>query len=346
MNILKSIIVIALAIILFSACKKEGPEGPQGPIGLTGPTGSTTAVNPAVYGKWQVISGMPGTSYYILKSNNYLYRLDSAAYGFKSLASDMALMTYTQIFAFWTTFNYSISNDTLRLTNLNNNIILKKKANAPDETEWVTYLTVIDSIVSPTGGDGREDLGFDGSNILWTASSSSNTLYKINPSSHVVSTLPLSTSYYYGGCNYASTQLWISDDFIINNVNPATGAVISTSPVLCSSTITSLALAGSLMYYSDWLGNFYTWDIISNDITPMFSYYINGMEYVGGFLYIYSYHEIHKCQLSPFEVVTTYYIDYPHSSGNCGGLTYDGSNFWIVGYNYSTSDHLLYKLTL
>ena len=342
MKLIRTILMFSLAILIFTACKKETIEGPQGPAG---PAGSTTSVNPAIYGSWEVLSGMPGAKYFILKNTNFLYRLDSLDHGFKTLTGDMALLTYTQIYVFWESFNYSINNDTLKLVNLNRNITLKKKVNAPDETDWVIYATIIDSIASPTHSDGREDIGFDGTNILWTAKSTSDTLFKINPSTHAVSHLPLSNGYYYGSTTFA-TFLWISNNSTIDKVNPTTGAIIATSPSLGTSRITANALVGSsdMWYCED--NNIKTWNIISDVITPQFNLYIDGMEYTGGFLYLFHNNQIHKCQLSPFQAIETYYIDHQNIGNNNGGLTYDGSHFWVVGYNYNTNRYILYKLSI
>ena len=347
MKYLNSILVVALAVIIFSSCKKEGPAGPQGPTGPTGPTGNTSLVDPALYGKWAVQSGLTGTSYLIIKDDNITYRLDSAAYGFKRLYTDMAFVTSSQIKIFGIVYNYTISNNTLYLSNLNSNIVLTKNDNAPDETEWVTYVNVIDSIVSPNPtDDGRQDIGFDGTNILWTTKSSSNTLYKINPVTHAVTTLTLSGTYYYSGALYASSSLWLSDQNVIYKVNPTTGAVISTSPTLCSSTITGLALYGDYMFYSDWSGHVYYWDITGSTVYPFFDRMVNGMEYVGGYLYLAYGNMVYKCQMSPFKCVQTYYVDSPLAGSNNGGITFDGANFWIAGYSYDTDEYKLVKLDM
>jgi len=340
MKFIRVTLVFLFIVTLFTACKKEGPQGPAGP---EGPAGSTTAVNPAIYGKWQVTSGMPDTKYIILKSNNDIYRLDSADYGFKSLTSCMALLTYTQINAFLITYNYTITNNTLTLSNLNGTIMLTKNDNAPDETQWVTNLTITDSIASPTGGDGRQDIGFDGTDILWTSTGSSDILYKINPVTHAVTNFNLSSSYYYGCTNYAAGFLWISDGNTIDKVNATSGAVLSSSPVLSSIQITADALVGQDMWFCNWSGNVFTWNISTNVITPQFDLSVSGMEYTGGYLYLFHNHMIYKCQLSPFEAVTTYYIQSENVSSNNGGITFDGTNFWVVGYD-NTGEHKLYRL--
>lgn len=342
MKFFSAVLLFLFSLTLHTACKKEGPAGPVGPAG---PTGSTTAVNPDIYGKWQVLSGMPDTKYIILKSNNDIYRLDSADYGFKSLISGMALLTYTQINAFFITYNYSIANNTLTLSNISGSIVLTKDDNAPDETEWVTNLAITDSIASPTGGDGRQDIGFDGTHILWTSTGSSSILYKINPVTHTVTNFNLSSSYYYGCTNYAAGFLWISDGNTIDKVNASSGAVVSTSPILSSIQVTADALVGQDMWFCNWSGNVFTWNISTNVITPQFDLSVSGMEYSGGFLYLFHNHMIYKCQLSPFEAVTTYYIPSSNVSGNNGGITFDGTSFWVVGYD-NNGEHKLYRLEI
>lgn len=347
MNPIKFILFSAFIASLFISCKKEGPVGPQGPTGPTGPTGITTTPNPAIYGKWEVVSGLTGTKYTIIKSDNSFYQLDSAQYGFKSLESTLAFITTAQITVYMTTYNYSITNDTLRLTNISDSIVLKKKANAPDETEWVTYVSVTATIDNPEiGGDGRQDIGFDGTNILWSGEWNSSTLYKINPATATSTSLSLWGSYYSAGVNFASSFIWISNNNTIDKVNPTTGAIISTSPVLSSSRIVSHALVGTDMIYCDGSGNISSWDITGVSITPLFSQYVHGMEYVNGFLYLNEGHQVYKCQLSPFEVLITYYIDSPFVGSNMGGITYDGSNFWIAGEDPDTGDYKLVKLDI
>ena len=346
MKHIKAILLVALAISLFTSCKKE--EGPAGPEGPTGPTGISTTPNPAIYAKWEVVSGLAGTKYAIIKNDNSFYRLDSAQYGFKSLQSDMAFITSSQITIFYSTYNYSIANDTLRLKNLNNNIVLKKNTNVPDEALWVIYVSVLDTIDNPAiGGDGRQEIGFDGTNILWSGNWNSSTLYKINPTTATSTTLSLAGNYYSAGVNYAASYIWISNYSTMDKVNPTTGAIISTSPVLTSgSRIVAHALIGQNMIYSDGNGNVFSWDISGATIVPLFTHYITGMEYVNGFLYLLDGNQVYKCQLSPFEALTSYYIDSPLVGSNMGGITYDGSHFWVVGEDNYTGDNKLVKLSI
>ncbi|HNW89840.1 MAG TPA: hypothetical protein PKN48_09260 [Bacteroidales bacterium] len=337
------ILLTAIVIILLISCKKEGPQGPAGP---TGPTGISTTPDPAIYGKWEVISGLPSTRYIILKNDNFLYKLDSTQYGFRYLSSDLAFITSVQIRVFWLTYNYFVTGDTLRMINNTDSIVLKKNSSAPDETSWVTMVTVTDTIYNPVvGGDGRQDIGFDGANILWAGEWNTSTLYKINPASATHTTLSLTGSYYSPSTNYASFSIWIVNNTTIDKINPTTGAVLQTSPALCSQRVKSLALIGQKMYYSS-DGYLYTWDISTDEILQHFPYDADGMEYTGGYLYLLKEHQIHKCQLSPFKCVLTYQIESPFSGGNIGGLTYDGTHFWIVGEDPDNYEYALLKLSI
>ncbi|HOY32638.1 MAG TPA: hypothetical protein PKW80_12240 [Bacteroidales bacterium] len=338
-----SIILTALILILLFSCKKEGP---QGPAGSAGPTGISTTPNPAIYGKWEVIEGLPATRYVILKNDNSLFKLDSTQYGFRFLSVDLAFISSIQISVFMFTYNYSITGDTLRMTNQTDSIVMLKNSNAPDETAWVTFVTFTDTIDNPViGGDGRQDIGFDGVNILWAGNWNTSTLYKINPANATYTTLTLAGSYYAPSTNFASSSIWIVNNNTIDKINPNTGTVLQTSPVLCTYRVKSLALVGQKMYYSSG-GYIYTWDISTDEILQHFPYEAEGMEYTGGYLYLLQGHQIHKCQLSPFKCAVTYFINSPFAGGNGGGMTYDGAYFWIAGEDPVTYKYALAKLSI
>lgn len=337
----RTILSVCIFLSALAACTKEGPPGPAGPQG----PGGNGSIDPAIYAKWEVVSGLPGTKYFIIKTDNSFCQLDSLAYGFKSLYSDMAFITGSQIAAGFGVYNYAISNDTLRLSNSIGTVILKKNANAPDETQWTIAASITDSIPSPVpNGDGREDLGFDGTNILWAADASVSALCQINPVTHAVSgTIPLSANYYYPSVNYASASVWVSNGTAIDKVNPASGAILSTSPALSANAITAMALVGQDMWYCDWQGALSKWDIISNAVTPQFQLEATGMEYVNGYLYIVRYNMLYKCQLSPFMAVATYAL--PVGNHSYHGLTHDGTHFWVVQHRPQNTCRLV-KLTI
>jgi len=344
MKYIKSILLVTLAISLCTSCKKDKYEGPQGPAGPIGPTGISTTPNPAIYAKWDVISGLSGTRYVILKSDHSIYLLDSTQYGFKALESDLAFITSNQITIFMEIYNYSVANDTFRLTNTNKNVVLKKNNNVPDETEWVTFVTITHTIPNPeTSGNGDQDIGFDGTNILWAGDWNTSTLYKINPTTETSTSLSLAGNYYAPSINYAPSAIWIVDNNTIDEVNATTGAVMSTSPVLSSGRIKSLALIGQKMFYSA-DGYIHTWDILTDEILQHFPLEVYGMEYVGGYLYFLQGHMLYKCQVSPFQCVSTYYINSPFAGSY--GITYDGSNFWVVVEEQNTYKYFLAKLSI
>lgn len=343
MRCVKIILQLALVLIVFASCKKEGPQGPEGP---SGPAGNSLTVNSELYGKWQVVSGLADTKYLIIYNNNLTYLLDSLEYGMKKMHEDMAMITYAQIYLHNEVFNYTISNDTLRLTNFSKNIVLKKNSNAPAETQWLTFVTVTDSIPSPTNDIGYFDIGYANGKIAWTAKSPSDTLFLINTTTHDVSYLSITSAN--NGSVYCANSFWISSDNRIYQVSSNNGLILSSSPVLGTERVQSLALVNS---NSMWLcidNIIKTWDVLTNDITQLGELYCNGMEYVNSYLYILQDDLIFKCQLSPtFQVVQTYYINNSNLNfwGN-GGITYDGTHFWIVGQNINTYQYGLYKLCL
>ncbi|HNW69693.1 MAG TPA: hypothetical protein PKI01_04785 [Bacteroidales bacterium] len=342
MKSVKVILLLSLVLIVFASCKKEGPQGPEGP---SGPAGTSQTVNPELYGKWQVVSGLPETKYIIVYNNNMTYLLDSLEFGFKHIHEDMALITYAQIYLENTVFNYTISHDTLRLTNFSKNIVLKKNSNAPAETEWVTFVTVTDNIPSPTNVTGNFDIGYTNGKIAWTAKSPSDTLFLINSTTHDVSYLFIN-SVTNGSVNCA-TAFWISSDNRVYQVSPNNGLTLSSSPVLGSGRVNALTLVGANDMWLCIDNKIKTWNPLTNDITEKFELYANGMEYVGSYLYILQNELIFKCQISPtFQVVQTYYINDPNLNfwGN-GGITYDGAHFWIVGQDNDTYQFSLYKLS-
>jgi len=344
MKTLKVILQLALILIVFASCKKEGPQGPEGP---GGPAGTSLTVNPELYGKWQVVSGLSETKYLIIYNNNMTYLLDSLEYGFKRMHEDMSLITYAQIYLNNNTvFNYTISHDTLRLTNFSKNIVLKKNSNAPAETEWVTFVTVTDNIPSPTNVTGNFDIGYANGKIAWTAKNPSDTLFLINTTTHDVSYLFIN-SVNNGSVNCA-TAFWISSDNRIYQVSPNNGLTLSSSPVLGSGRVNALTLVGANDMWLCIDNKIKTWNPLTNDIIEKFELSAHGMEYVGSYLYILQDEWIFKCQLSPtFQVVQTYYInDSNLNSWGNGGITYDGAHFWIVGQNNDTYQYSLYKLSL
>lgn len=346
---MKNIIPFIILIfgILISSCKKEGAPGPQGAEGPAGPAGNSALADPAIYTKWEVVSGMDNARYVCVKTSNIVFRLDSAAYGFKHLFSDLALITHTQIKVFGEIFNYAISSDTLTMSNLLRTCVLKRNTAAPDETQWVIMAGVSDSIPNPTPGeDGRQDIGFDGTNILWTGKSNSNILYKINPMTHSVTSLTLAGTYYYSSACYAGGFLWLSDQHVIYKVNPTTGAVISTSPTLSTTTLTGLALVGTIMYYVDWSGNIGYWDTSNTNLYPLINKNCTGMEYVNGYIYLFGQQQVYKCQVNPFHCLESYYVGPALLGYNCGGITFDGNRFWVVGRNEETGDYKLVKLSI
>ncbi len=349
MRYIKIALFLCLALSFFISCKKDKYTGPQGPEGPAGPTGIASSPDPALFTKWDAVSGFSETKYVIFKSDYSVNTLDSAQYGFKTISSDIAAITNNQIYYNYNIYNYAIVNDTLRITNNVDTMVLKKNINAPEITEWVTYLTITDSIDNPVvGGEGNQEIGFDGSHILWAGSLNSSKLYRISPSTGTYTTLNLSGNYYYAGVACSGPSIWVADNSTFDQVDPSNGAVLTTSPVLSSEGITALTLSGVSMLYCTPTGKFCSYDMVSHFNGWLFSIPdgFTGLEYVNDFLYFFRGHYLYKWQFSSYQVVTTYYIDSPLLDDETGGVTYDGTHFWVVGKNPNTDEYKLLKLSL
>jgi len=336
----KILCMIALSALAFNSCKKPKtePAEPAPPVN-NGPT--------SLCNKWEVISGLSETKYLIIKNDSTISQLDSAQYGFKKLYSGNVTGSIVELLKI---YNYTLSNDTLKLTNSAGIVLLKKCNTTWDETNWIIYVNQTDSINSPRpNGDPREDMGFDGSNILWTADATSDTLFKINPLTHQITRIKLNTNYWYGSLSCGAGNTWISNGYSIDKFN-VTGGVISTSPTFVE-YIKGMALIGQDMWYAwnssapNTFGNLSAWNTLNNNTTLKVSQLpirISGMEYVGGYLYINENQGgIYKCQISPFLVIKNYKMKEINQDGfGYNGLTHDGSKFWI------THRHKIMKLDI
>jgi len=350
MRTIKTALLLCLALSFIVSCKKDKYTGPQGPEGPAGTTGIASSPDPALFTKWDVVSGLNETKHIIFKSDFSINLLDSAQYGFKTISSDLVFITNNQLYYDYTVFNYVIDNNTLKITNKTDTIVLKKSTNAPEMTEWVSYLNVIDSIDNPeVGGDGNQDIGFDGSHILWSGSMNSSKIYRIDPETGSHTTLSLSGNYYNAGVNCVAPSIWIADISTFDQIDPSNGSVLNTSPVISSGGISALALdAGGSMLYCTPTGKVFSFDMVSHFNVWLFTYPdgFTGLEYVNGFLYFFRGHYLYKWQFSSYQIVTSYYIDSPLLDNETGGITYDGTHFWVVGQNPNTDEFKLLKLNL
>lgn len=350
MRYIKTALLLCLALSFIVSCKKDKYTGPQGPEGPAGPTGTASSPDPALFTKWTVVSGLSETRYIIFKNDFSINLLDSAQYGFKTISSDLAFITDKQLYYDYSAYNYVVINDTLKITNQTDTVVLKKNTNAPDMTTWVTYLNVIDSINNPVvGGEGHQDIGFDGNYILWSGSWNSSKIYRINPETGSHTSLNLSGNYYNAGVTCVAPSIWIADISTFDQIDPSNGSVLNTSPVISSEGIRALAISGGgSMVYCTPTGKVFSFDMVSHFNMWLFTYPgdFTGMEYVNGFLYFFGGHYLFKWQVSSFGVVSSYYIDSPLFDNETGGITYDGTHFWVVGKNPNTDEYKLLKLNL
>jgi len=80
----------------------------------------------------------------------------------------------------------------------------------------------------PSPGNGSRGLAWDGE-YLWCADASTDSVYKLNPSSGaVISSFPFSIASGYGGLTWGKdSTIWIANGYWMSQVNPSTGNTIS-----------------------------------------------------------------------------------------------------------------------
>jgi hypothetical protein len=347
-----------LALILFSifvsltSCKK-GEKGDTGPAGPAGPAGVSGGVDSRIYNKWEVVSGTeflfnwyaPSfTSYLIINSDNTsYYLLEDTVTGFRNYIYGMALATASEI-CMASCYNYQITGDTLKLTDpFAGTCVLVKNPNAPGFQQWIGVVTTsLDSIALPPDYYGN-DICFDGQNI-WLADNDYEMLYKVNPSTHNIST-PFTLSFYPSSVEFSGGFLWVGDYYELHKISPTNGSELFVSQsVGTSNGIYGMAWDNQYMWCNDNYTvskfNLSSNSIVSQGSLPSGNY--SGSAYANGYFYIASGNAIFKCSLLPFQVEKTYVISF--TSGGVRGIAYDGNNFWISTYEFS--NYVLYKVAL
>lgn len=322
------------------------------------PAGGSTILYAALYNNWEVKSGMPNTKFITIKSDNsYSIFNEDKTWGFRSIGNDMSFISGTQLSLvnngyFMYSYNYSVKNDSLILSNANEKIIAIKNNNAPKKTQWIDYVSSLDSVPFPIQfGDPREDIGFDGQNIILTGDANSRTLYKINVNTKTVSTLALKYNAYYSSASFANNSIWFLSTNNVSKID-MNGSTTFSSAQLNNGDRTDgggFAFDGTNFYCSS-RNCIYNYNITNNSWTNLYDIQnVTGMEYVGGYLYVVKEGAIHKCTISPFRVVKTYIINSATDSGGYGrliGITYDGTYFWISLYNKHSNKKEIHKVNL
>ena len=339
MKSIKLSFILLLIITVFVTCKKEGPQGPQGQAGPGNP-------DPNIYGKWEVISGANEFKYLIINNDKSYYVLFEDTFGFKSQYNDIALITGSQIvieIGNGYLYNYSVSSSSLTLTNTEDTISLSRNNNVPDQDNWLKKITSLSSINAPIKR--ATDLAWDGQYIWYGNAYETNYLYKINPLTSYVDSIPTINSAW--GIEFDGQYLWTSNNGYdkIFKVDPTTGSNITES-VSMGAWIESIAWDGQYLWcWSDNEGTIYKYNPQSNSVVSQYNIgTAGGITYANGYFYLCIYGVLHKCTINPLHAIESYSLENLHIHG----ITYDGNNFWVSVYNYinGNDNYKIHKVSL
>ena len=360
----KSLLYILFLSILISSCKKEiieGPTGAQGVQGTTGVTGNNgfNGADPRLFYQWRVIASNINSAYEIkcllFNTDNSVYELQEySIYGLRLINYGTQLITNTQLTLFGgERYNYTISNDTLRLSNTHRNVSAIRRNDIPTPNEWVVPVASLDSITLSKSYEG--DIAFDG-NYLWLTDPGENEFDKVNLFTRSLDTLQYSgLRNYYASVGYAQDYLWVSaTNGTLHKVDRNTGQELQASPPMGQYINQGIAFDGKYLLctgissHSKYRDSLYTYDPISNTVISQWNIpYFTGIEYADGHLYACYENMIYKCTLSPLRAVKTYKILSARDAyDGITGIAYDGSNFWVKLKSSITDDNELHKVHL
>lgn len=230
-------------------------------------------------------------------------------------------------------YNYDLSGDALTLNRPDSSIEGTSDNSAPTPEEWVTPLTVLETVSIPEIEQAR-DMTWDGTHLWVGNRGDQNLLYKVDMSNGtVVDTLEIAQTVY--ALAWDGTSFWVSSNGSVSifEIDPLTGTSTTMSADMGAWPY-GIAWDGShLWVYSNNERTLYEYDPAGDrvvDSDPLEdSPGSGGMEYVDGLLYMALGGTIHVAQPDPFVVVGAYELE----GVSLQGITYDGANFYVIAQN-------------
>jgi DNA-binding beta-propeller fold protein YncE len=318
----------SLFIIFLSSCQ-QGDE-----IDITENT---------IFGKWTVESGDNHIKYMILNVDSTYHEFRERNFGFRETGSGKFQLTEGQInFSGKGLFNYTLDNNQLAISNMQQTVELIKDHNAPDVDEWVKPVSALQSFDAPI--EAATDIAFDGLYLWYGNAYTSPRLHKINPVNSAVQTLPINR--YAWGIEWADGDLWVSHNGFstIHKIDPNSGSAVFES-VGMGPWIQGIAFDGQYLWCaSDNNRTIYMYNPETNSILSQFFVDIrfDGMGFINGYLYTCNNGIINKCSVNPFGVVDAYALE----NGRITGITHDGTNFWLSVYYSEPPNYRIQKVEL
>ena len=342
-NLIKTTILLFLSVTLFN-CNKDD---------------DSNSVQNQLLGKWEVTSGSIIESqpkYLIFNSNNTISFLFEHDLGFKNYENLEYTVSESLIeinFQGFFEFQYTLNQNSLSITDGFITLELTKINNGPSTGDWIQGLSVIREGNAPWNGEVDFAFTYDKTKIVYGMNSTASYIPLIDPlnfnevgqvattnQARVVEVEKFEQPNRYLFQSNSNSNLIsaysMNNNFFQFNLdldNGITGMGSVNSNYLW---VASNNNEGSinLVNVAD--------NIIEQSILLNF-YNIKGMDFQNNYLYVTDGKYLHKCQTSPsFKSIKSYEI----SGFYIYGVAFDGTNFWVNGYNSPEGNYKLIKTNL
>lgn len=251
-------------------------------------------------------------------------------------------------------YDYILEDDILALTNDFTSATLQKvTSGAPDLSSWITELTVLEEGNAPWEGYVDIAFSYDKTQILYGTTNDGDYIALIDPNTfNEVGQITTTRSAYaveVEKFDLPDRYIFMSDNgaeeffgYYENNIN-----TLGVTSQELGAWITGLASVDSRNIWAA-SGNestlyLYDYDTSNIDITIPIQVNPLGLDYQNDMLYVSDGNTLHKCQTTPnFEVLESYSIP----DFTIGGVAFDGTNFWVNGYDASDDSFKIVKTSL
>lgn len=335
---------ILLAIILFNCSSDDDNK--------------SSDQNPLL-GKWETVSGslVDGfiPKYIIFNNDNSVNLLMERELGFKNTFKTSYSVTQSDVTINLqgdVIYQYIIDGETLTITDGDSNTSQYQKNNsAPNTDDWVQQLSILNQGEAPW--EGAVDIAFtyDKTKIVYGMNASATYIPLLSPETFeevgqitaVSEARVVEIEKYNDPDRYIFQSSGDSDLISYYTVNNG----IYAGNIEIASEISGLASVDEAQIWisenNDWKLRLYDYnsDVVVNEIQLDRQTY--GLDYQGDYLFISDATSFHKCQINPdFQVMDSYSIP----DTQIFGIAFDGTNFWVSGYNNNAYKLIKTNLTL
>ncbi|WP_308993353.1 hypothetical protein QLS71_014190 [Mariniflexile litorale] len=346
-NILKNTLLILVSIMLFNCADDDNNEN----------TGQNDII-----GEWRLTSGSfynGADKFAFFNEDNTLDILRETTDNFKGNyhtsytidGSEITIEGLSQSGSI--TYTYILENGILALTSEFTSATLEKVAsNTPILSDWITPLEIQEEGNAPWEGSVDIAFNYNKTQLLYGTTNGGDYIALISPTTfkEVGQITTTRAAYAVEVEKYSGSDKYIfqSDNGFdrfygyfenINTLGVTSAALGSWIKGLASVNNTQIWVASSNQARL-YLYNYFTMEIedsIALEVQP------KGLDYQNGLLYVCDGNFLHKCQTTPnFEVIESYGI----SNFKIKGAAFDGTNFWVNGYNSNEEVYKIIKTNL